>query len=143
MIPVRALVLVAVVAALLGLINIGSMTAFQAFLSLALICHYTSYFLAISLLVFRRFDKKDLPFGPWTLGRWGLAINCLALAYIVIITIFMVFPPYQPVSWNQMNYAGPIFGIVLLLCVVFWLIYGRKTYSGPVHEEAEDRHIKE
>ncbi|KAF2236782.1 amino acid transporter [Viridothelium virens] len=142
LIPVRALVLVVFVAVLLGLINIGSMTAFQAFISLSLIGLYTSYFLPIILLVSRRFGQKEVPFGPWTLGRWGLAINCVALVYITIIATFIVFPPYQPVSWDQMNYAGPIFGLSLLLCLTLWLIYGRRIFIGPVHEVLEDRHIK-
>ncbi|KAI9660384.1 MAG: hypothetical protein M1821_009734 [Bathelium mastoideum] len=141
-IPVRSLFLVVIVAAVLGCINIGSETAFQAFISLALIGHYTSYFLPIVLLVYRRFDKKEVPFGPWSIGRYGLFVNLFALAYLALITSFIVFPPFQPVSWGQMNYAGPIYGLSLVLCLAFWLIYGRKTYNGPVREVIEEKNIK-
>lgn len=141
MIPVRAIILVTVTACLLGLVNIGSSTAFNALTSLALIGHYTSYVLPISLLVFRRFGKKEIPWGPWTLGRWGLPINLISIAYSALLIVFMVFPPYQPVNAENMNYASLIFGAAILFSTVLWFVYGRKIYSGPVKEVIEELHI--
>ena len=142
MIPIRAMIFVVVVAAILGLVNIGSDTAFNALLSLALIGHYTSYLLPITLLVMRRFSTKEIPWGPFTLGRWGLPINLFSIVYSVLLIIFMVFPPYQPVNAENMNYASLIFGSVLLASLVLWLGYGKNVYSGPVREVIEDMHIR-
>jgi amino acid transporter len=133
---------VATIAAIIGLVNIGSMTAFHAIISLALIGHYTSYLLPILLLTIRRANKKEIPFGPWSLGRWGLTINLCALGYLIIIIVFVLFPPYQPTTADNLNYSGPIYGIALLLCVAFWFIYGRKVYRGPVQEVIEEKNIK-
>lgn len=64
------------------------------------------------------------------------------MAYSVLLIIFMVFPPYQPVRAENMNYASVIFGAAMFLSVVLWFTYGRKTYFGPVREVIEDLHLK-
>ena len=143
LIPVRTIILMTVVALLLGLVNIGSSTAFNALTTLALIGHYTSYLLPIALLVMRRFSSKEIPFGPFRLGKWGLPINCFAIAYSLLLIVFMVFPPYQPVDAMNMNYSSLIFGFVLLLSLVMWFAYGKRVYGGPVREVIEEMHIKQ
>ena len=141
-IPVRAILLIALIIILLGFVQIGSSTAFNAITSLALIGHYTSYLLPIVLLVSRRFNSKEIPWGPFTLGRWGLPINVFAIVYSVVLIVFMVFPPYQPVDAENMNYSGVIFGAVLILCFIMWFAFGKRTYQGPVREVLESMHIK-
>lgn len=141
MIPVRAIILVTVTACLLGLVSISSAVAFNALTSLALIGHYSSYLLPITLLVFRRFGKREIPWGPWTLGRWGLPINVLAMVYSIVLIVFMVFPPYQPVNTENMNYSSLIFGVAMLASLILWFVYGRRTYCGPVKEVIENLHI--
>lgn len=141
-IPVRSIMLITFTACLLGLVNIGSSTAFNAFTSLALIGHYTSYLLPISLLVIRRFGTKEIPWGPWTLGRWGLWINIISIVYSVILIVFAVFPPFQPVTAKNMNYAGVIFGVAILVSAIMWVVYGRKAYRGPVREAIDEGQLK-
>ena len=142
-IPVRSIILVTIVACLLGFVNIGSSTAFNAFTSLALTVHYTSYLIPISLITVRRFGRKEIPWGPWTLGRWGLPINLLSILYSIILIIFAVVPPFQPVTAENMNYAGVIFGAAVLVSTIMWIQYGRKVYWGPVREVIEKDHVKE
>lgn len=137
MIPVRAVLLVSTFAVLLGLINIGSSTAFEAMISLALIGHYTSYLLPIVLVVFRRLGKRHVPWGPFRLGRYGTPINLVAIVYSALLVVFMVFPSYQPVTPKNMNYASLVFGMVMILSYAMWLLYGRKTFTGPVKEVVE------
>ena len=142
MTPVHAILLVAAFASLLGLVNVGSMVAFNALTSVALMGHYLSYLLPITLLVFRRFGKSEIPWGPWTLGRWGLLVNLIAISYATVLVVFMVFPPYQPVTAQNMNYASLIFGAVMLLSITMWFAYGRKIYYGPVRDVIEELYIK-
>ena len=89
----------------------------------------------------RRLGKKHIPYGPFKLGRWGLPINIISIVYSIVLIAFMVLPPYQPVTVKNMNYAGVIFGAVLLLSWILWLTYGRKAYRGPVKEVIEGMHI--
>lgn len=142
LIPVRAILLVAIVAMSLGLINIWSSTAFNAMTSLSLIGQYTSYVLPISLMAMRRMGTKTVPYGPFRLGRWGLPINVFSIAYTIVLIVFMVLPPYQPVTAQNMNYASVVFGAVLLLCLFFWVFHGRQNYEGPVQEVIDGMHLQ-
>ena len=110
---------------LLGLINIFSSTAFNAMTSLSLIGQYASYVLPISLMAARRsLGTKTIPYGPFRLGRWGLPINVFSIAYSIVLIVFMLLPPYRPVTATNMNYAGVVFGGVLVLSAVVWAGYG-------------------
>lgn len=106
--------------------------------TLALIGHYSSYLLPILLLVFRRHGRKHIPYGPFTLGRMGLPINLISIAYSVILIVFMAFPPYQPVTAENMNYSSVVFAAALCLSLCLWLTIGRKVYRGPVRDVIED-----
>ncbi|KAL9017868.1 MAG: hypothetical protein Q9185_004817 [Variospora sp. 1 TL-2023] len=140
-IPVRSILLIVIVAGLLGLINIWSTTAFHAMTSLSLIGQYTSYLLPITLMAIRRVGSKNVPYGPFRLGRYGLCINVASIAYTVILLIFMVLPPYQPVTVRNMNYAGVIFAAVLFCIMAMWISHGRRVYEGPVKEVADRMHV--
>lgn len=141
LIPVRAVGLITVILLVLGLINIGSSTAFNAMISITLIGQYTSYILPILLMVVRRFSKKHIPFGPWTLGRLGLPMNCSSIVFSTLIITFMVFPPYRPVSAENMNYASAVLGLVMMISAVSWFMVGRNVYAGPVREVIDNSNV--
>lgn len=119
---------------LLSLINIASTTAFNAILSLSTLALYCSYLIPISLLLLKRFRKEPIPFGPWTLGRFGMLINIAALVYGAFVCIFLPFPPFQPVTAKNMNYGGPVMGFVLTFAVAGWFLTGKGRFVGPVRE---------
>jgi choline transport protein len=121
---------------LLSLINIGSTTALSAILALTTSSIYISYLIPIIMLVIRRFnqDRDPIVFGPWTLGRWGLAINIYAILFGTFICIFVPFPTTIPVTALNMNYCGPVFLGLCILLVFDWLIRGRGRYVGPLKE---------
>lgn len=72
--------------------------------------------------------------GPWNLGVFGIYVNSIAIIYGVFICIFLPFPSEIPVTVTNMNYAGPVFGILLLFALGDWFIRGRKTFVGPIKE---------
>lgn len=133
-IPIRTIVLVGVIVGLLGLINIGSSTAFNAVLSLSTLTLYISYIIPIIILVLRKLRRKPIPYGPFRLGALGLYVNLFAIVYAIFICIFLPFPPVQPVTAENMNYASPVFAFVLLFSLVDWFVRGRKLYKGPIRE---------
>ena len=135
--------LVAIIMVLLGLINIGSTTAFNAMVSLTVIGQYTSYTLSITLLLIRKFNPKLLPLGPFKLPTSiVIIINSFSIAFGVLIICLSTLPPYQPVTAQNMNYASVVFGAVILLSIVSWFIFGRRIYSGPVREVIENADVK-
>jgi len=59
----------------------------------------------------------------WTLGRWGTAVNFIALVYTAFICVVLIMPPNQLAAKTL---AGVLVGLAL--------IYGievRRKYQGP------------
>lgn len=132
-IPTNAAIVTSVLLALLGLINIGSTTAFNAVVSLAVFGLELSYLLPICLLVGRRITSgHEIALGPWSMGRFGFPVNVVSICFLSFTCIFLVFPPYQPVTAENMNYASLVFGAVCIFSGLYWFWRGRKVYDGPV-----------
>ncbi|KAG4281784.1 hypothetical protein FPRO06_10688 [Fusarium proliferatum] len=120
-IPTVSIVVVSFLLMLLSLINIGSTTAFNAILSLAVVSLQASYLLPIILLIWRRLFRPDtLRWGPWRLGKAGLPINIIAVIYLMYTCIFLLFPPYQPITPVNMNYAPVVLGGALVFGCIYW-----------------------
>ena len=146
-VPVNAIFVVTVLAALLGLINIGSTTAFNDVVSLALETFYASYLLACSLLLYRRLrgdimtlhDDAPTPssfvWGPWRISNvFGAANNIFACGYLIIIGFFSYWPVALPVTPANMNYTSLVTGAVILFSISYYLIWARKIFKGPIIE---------
>ena len=152
-IPLAAVVVVSLCAVLISLINIGSSTAFNDVVSLVLEGFYTSYFLACSMLLYRRvrgeigdseaagnYAKVLGHWGPWSLkGIWGIANNVLACAYLILIAFFSYWPAIIPVSAATMNYSSLVLGVVTIASMVYYFAWARKVYTGPVVDINLDR----
>ncbi|BCR92983.1 putative GABA permease [Aspergillus luchuensis] len=131
-IPIRALFLVTTLVILLSFIQIGSSAAFNAILSLSTLGLYISYLIPLVLLVWKRFTApKDIPQGTFSLGKWGLPINLVAILFATYFSIFLPFPSEVPVTGETMNYAGPVLGFVMLFAIGDWLVRGRHKWNGP------------
>jgi amino acid transporter len=134
-IPTTSILATTFFLALLGLINIGSTSAFNAILSLATVGLQISYLMPIILLLWRRArSPSTLLYGPFQLGKAGFSINIVAVLYLTFTCIFLLFPPYQPVTPQNMNYASLVLGVVLVFSIFYWIWRGGKRYSGPIIE---------
>ena len=134
--PLRSIGFCSIVAAIIGLINIGSTVAFNAIVSLSIAGLFTSYLIVIVLLIIKRIKGDTINFGPWTLGRAGLPINILASCFVIISTFFSFFPPATPVTLKTMNWSCLMWGGSTLIGLAYYAVLGRKIYHGPVVEEA-------
>ncbi|MCJ1355100.1 MAG: hypothetical protein MMC33_005091 [Icmadophila ericetorum] len=132
--PVRAVILNFVLTVLLSLINIGSTTAFNALISLATLALYISYGFPIVLLVIRRLRGHNIEFGPWSMGKFGIFANVVAIAFCTFLVIFLPFPTIIPVTAQNMNYAVVVFAGVMLWAVASWFVSGRRRFVGPIQE---------
>ncbi|KAF7554873.1 hypothetical protein G7Z17_g2594 [Cylindrodendrum hubeiense] len=134
-IPTVAIIVTTVILMLLGLINIGSTTAFNAILSLAVVSLQISYLMPIILVLWRRIASPEtLTWGPWRLGKAGIAVNAIAVFYLIFTSVFAVFPPYQPITPQNMNYASLVLGATLLFGLFYWPFRASKRYAGPLIE---------
>lgn len=77
---------------------------------------------------------SELPWGPFRLGRAGIPITIVAIAYSILGAFFSMWPTTVKPNAESMNYCVLVFGAVMVFSLVFWLIYGRKHYKGPILE---------
>lgn len=154
--PYRCIALSVVVPALLVLINIGSGTALNDLLGVVTSGYYGSYLMAIGLLLYRRltgsirnseqdFDEsaddatRRWVWGPWHVpGIWGVLVNIIGCCYLIIALFWSFWPSELPVAPDNMNYNCVIFGGVIILATVYYLVYGHKEYVGPIVETSLD-----
>lgn len=129
--PLNALGLISTIAFLLSLIYIGSSTAFNAIIALTGIALHISYLCPILFFMLKKMTGK-VKMGPWSMGRWGIPVNLFSLVYLIFVIIWMPFPVGLPVNGSNMNYAGPVFGAILIGALADWAISGRKRFQVPV-----------
>ncbi|KAJ6446454.1 GABA permease [Purpureocillium lavendulum] len=140
-VPRRAVLVTAIISCLLGLINIGSSTAFNDVVSLSISGLYASYLIATGLLLYRRCTSgfalpdasaslpalantagAELVWGSWHIpGTWGIINNGVACVYLVIVLFFSLWPPVTPVNAETMNYSAVVTGAVAIFSAVYYL----------------------
>ena len=76
----------------------------------------------------------DIPWGPFRLGRAGVPITIIAMLYTIIGVFFSFWPQYSEVDPVSMNYSSLLFGSAVIFSLLFWALYGRKVYTGPIME---------
>lgn len=127
-----------IVISLLCLVNVGSSTALGAIISIGTAAIIISYTIPIVLLIRKRLYNEPIPFGPWSLGRFGLAVNLYGALFGFFISVFAFFPTTIPVTAENMNYAGPIMLALVVMAGIDWLIRGKDVFKGPLREMIED-----
>ncbi|KAF5023717.1 hypothetical protein F66182_4221 [Fusarium sp. NRRL 66182] len=134
-IPVNALVLTNVIVVVFGLIYLGSTSALNAILSAAVISLAVSYAIApaINCLQGRRglLDNRSFKLPAWL----GWMCNLVGVAYSIVITIFLLFPPVSNVTAANMNYAVVAFAVIIIISSIQWFVDGRHNFKGPSFDE--------
>ena len=133
----------------------------QSRISLAIVALMATYAISIGCVLWRRLTiPESLPPTKWSLGRRGVLVNGLGLAY----AIYSFFWAFWPIYWNptpaevneqatpsfslsattrqmknntdmrgpQMNFAIVIFSGVMLLSAVNYFVSAHRKYTGPV-----------
>lgn len=140
-VPIRSLWLPIVIVSILSLFAVGNdatSTVFSAFTSLSSLGLYSSYIIAIVCMLHARATGRigdspgsPLQYGDWKLPKgWGLPLNIYALVWTIYLTIWLPFPTTLPVTGTNMNYAGPIYVVVLLVTVFWWFVWGKNKWPG-------------
>ncbi|KAF3393201.1 Amino-acid permease BAT1 [Talaromyces pinophilus] len=129
-VPVWSLVLVTIVQMLLGLINLGSSSAFTAFVSVGVVALAISYAIPIGASVFHK--RQEVNNAKFNCGPvLGLVVNIIALLWIAFELVLFCMPTVLPVTAVSMNYAAVVFVGFMAISAVWYGIYARKTYKGP------------
>lgn len=117
---------------LVSLINIGSSVAFNAILSLSTTALMATYMLSIGCVTVKRIRGEPFPDARWSLGRFGMGVNIVALTYSCWAFFWSFWPNSHDVTAENFNWACVIFVGLLSVAGVIYLVHARKVYEGPV-----------
>ncbi|KAL8947412.1 MAG: hypothetical protein Q9222_006301 [Ikaeria aurantiellina] len=148
-VPTLAVIITSIVAALIGLINLGSSAAFNDVISLSVSSLYASYLISETLLLWRRCtgaisprlhpsesaETNALSWGPFHLpGVFGIAVNAFSVIFGLIIFFFSFWPVATPVTPATMNFSVLMTGSVTLFAILWYVVKARHVYKGPIVE---------
>ncbi|KAL8904989.1 MAG: hypothetical protein Q9207_002912 [Kuettlingeria erythrocarpa] len=148
--PLNSLILTTSLVIIFDYIFLNSNSAFNAIVSASVVALGVSYAMPVAINCLR--GRKMLPPRPFTLPGWfGWFANLLGIAYIIVTTVFFLFPPVLPVTGSNMsmyiqplptaasiaahldhqNYCIVVFAIIILISTFQWFVDGRKNFKGP------------
>ena len=69
------------------------------------------------------------------MGRiFGLSVNIVALLWLILVLIIAFFPgvPLPLLTPIGMNWSIAVWGGVVILSIIYFAVWGRRSYAGPV-----------
>ena len=127
--PTNAVWLASGGAFILGLPYLINATAYAAVTSIAVIGLFIAYVIPVYLRI--RLGRAFRP-GPWHLGRWGVPIGVIAVAWVAFITVLFMLPQVRPVTLATFNYAPVAVLVVFGFAGAYWIFSARRWFTGPV-----------
>lgn len=119
---------------LLGLINLGSSSAFTAFVSVGVQALALAYAIPIAISLFTR--REQVLKARWNLGKVvGPIVNVIALLWIAFELVLFSMPVALPVTAISMNYASVVLVGFMAIAGIWYIAYSRIHYKGPPASE--------
>jgi choline transport protein len=89
-----------------------------------------SYVTAIGCNIIARVPG-NLPRSLWSLGRYGLYVDVLAVLLLAPLFVFAMFPSSASANAGNMNWGVLLFGSVVPLSTVYFFFIGKHYYVSP------------
>lgn len=124
---------------LIALLNLGSAAALNAIASLTMSALLSSYLLSIGCFLSKRLRREPLPPSRFSLGKWGMAINIIAICFLLGFFMFCFFPTAKGPTPETMNWNIAMFGGITLFATFYYIVIGHKKYRPPVDIQNRDR----
>jgi amino acid transporter len=145
--PAIPALVVGVIAIAVLVANINQPQIFAVVTSVVVVLAYGSYlFVTLPMLIKRLRGEWPIPTAPgfFTMGRWGLPVNIIAVVFGAAATINMVWPrgsiynPTAPFHW-YLRWGGVLFcvGIALVGLVWYLTVQRHKTSVLAEHRATE------
>ncbi|KAG7981150.1 hypothetical protein I3843_05G218100 [Carya illinoinensis] len=129
-VPINAVWLSAFISFCMALTSLGSLVAFQAMVSIAVIGLYIAYALPIFFRV--TLARKSFIPGPFNLGRYGIIVGWVAVLWVATISVLFSLPVAYPVTNETLNYTPVAVGCLFVLTVSSWIFSARHWFRGPI-----------
>jgi choline transport protein len=131
-VPFNSIITTFITTSLLSLIGIGSAVALNSILSLATVAILTGYIGSIGCIIWRRWTSQPLLSSKFDLGKWGLTINIIAMGFLIFFLVAAFFPPMPNPTAETMNWSILIYSVTIIGSLIYFALYGRHKYAGPV-----------
>jgi amino acid transporter len=142
-VPVAAVIGSCVLAGILSLPALGGNAAgvpvaFFAVVSIGVIGLYLAYVIP-TYLRWRAGDRfQQSPY--WNLGNKWRWLNPIAVAWVIITSIYFCLPFYGPAAvwwddqfdWNAANFTPLVLGVLIIAISIAWVGGMNKRYKGPI-----------
>lgn len=125
-VPLWAHVVSCLIVSALGFIYLGSVAAFNAFVSCGLFLQYATYTICVICLFIR--GRSNFAHGPFWWPRLGPVCQIVTVCWTIFCLVMYSFPPYKPTTPTNMTYASVVFVAIILLTGFAWLFHGRKSF---------------
>jgi urea carboxylase system permease len=129
--PVVPSILIGVLALIILVVNVGSPEVFTAVTSVAIIMIYIAYLLVTVPMLMRRLrgqwpDDEARRGGYFSLGRFGLPVNILAVVWGAGMAINLAWPREAVYGAGWLAWSAFIFiGAIIVLGLAWYLLRGR------------------
>lgn len=133
--PVNAVLLVFAIDAMLLLLPLGDVTAFDQITSMSSIGYVLSYGAPILLRITT--GRSVFRPGWFSLGRLSYPVGWLAVLWCAATPIILLLPQVAPVTSSNMNYASVVVAATVLLAQLYWWTVARYTFAGPQRADAD------
>jgi urea carboxylase system permease len=145
--PIIPAVIIGVVSIAILVVNIRQPQIFVVITSIGIIMIYVAYLLVTGPMLLARlrgqWRPEDAPPGYFTLGRWGLPVNIIAVVWGLFMAINLAWPrasiynATEPFHW-YLKWGGVLFvGIVMVGgFAYYWFVQRHKT--GTLASHASD-----
>lgn len=100
-VPVNAFLLSTTIQVLLGLIYLGSASAFNAFVGVAVFCLGSSYAMPVAVSLAN--GRRDVQNAPFSLGKFGVFLNSAAVIWVLFELVLFSMPAVVPVTPTSMS----------------------------------------
>jgi amino acid transporter len=127
-VPVTALLTGALLGAGIALCGLWMQNAVSTIISFAAAGIYIAFQMVVVAALYAR-AKGWKPAGPFTLGRWGLPVNLLALGYGVFAIINMLWPRSPQDPWYS-NYGMMVTTAAVLVLGTLYMVLARPYDRG-------------
>ncbi|KAE8418011.1 amino acid/polyamine transporter I, partial [Aspergillus pseudocaelatus] len=123
---------------LLGLLYLGSSTAFNSMVTACIVLLYTSYVVPVIALLYK--GRGNITHGPFWLGKVGWFCNWVVLGWTGFCLVVYSFPSVYPVTTGNMNYVCVVYAVVGSIIAIDWAVRGKRKFRGQDtrHQEAEE-----
>jgi len=132
------------IAFLLGILAFAGPVAINSVFTLLVGSQNIAYCIPIAS---RFIFHNDFKPGPFTLGRFGLPVAVVAVAWMIFMTIVFLFPTTPQVTKATMNYTVVVLGgwLFIALVLYYFPVYGGvHRFKGPVRniesKEGDESH---